>query len=180
LLANRAAGKEPIGSMPRCGHALERQCDRRRGRYRMFKTRAFEALLTRRRQLIEMLTAEKNRRTRAPKVLSRSIDKHIRWLEKRLSGFDDELATMIRDTLPSGTNVMSCCAPRTWGWHRIVQDPTRPPANWENSIASRSPPWQAWLRLTVTAVACAGVVASGDRTRRGQACSVHGDSRGGP
>ncbi len=62
------------------------------------QTQAFEALLTRRRQLVEMLTAEKNRRTRAPKVLYRSMDEHIRWLEKRLGGLDDELGTMIRDT----------------------------------------------------------------------------------
>ncbi len=54
--------------------------------------------VTRRRQLVEMLTAEKNRRARAPKILHRSIDEHIRWLEKRLAGFDDELAEMIRDT----------------------------------------------------------------------------------
>jgi transposase len=45
-----------------------------------------------------MLTAEKNRRSNALKVLHRSIDEHIRWLEKRLSGFDDELAELIRDT----------------------------------------------------------------------------------
>ena len=45
-----------------------------------------------------MLTAEKNRRARAPKILHRSIDEHIRWLEKRLAGFDDELAELIRDT----------------------------------------------------------------------------------
>ena len=37
-------------------------------------TQALEALVTRRRQLIEMLTAEKNRRARAPKVLHRSIE----------------------------------------------------------------------------------------------------------
>jgi transposase len=48
--------------------------------------------------LVEMLTAEKNRRTNAPRVLHRSIDEHIRWLEKRLAGFDDELADLIRDT----------------------------------------------------------------------------------
>src|SRR6266567_8892253 len=59
---------------------------------------ALEALITRRRQLVEMLTAEKNRRSRAPKVLYRSIDEHIRWLEKRLSGLDEELGTMIRGT----------------------------------------------------------------------------------
>ncbi len=59
---------------------------------------ALEALVTRRRQLVEMLTAEKNRRASAPKLLHRSIDEHLRWLEKRLSGLDDELAGLIRDT----------------------------------------------------------------------------------
>jgi Transposase len=44
---------------------------------------AFEALLTRRHQLVEMLTADKNRRTCAPKILYRRIEEHIRWLEKR-------------------------------------------------------------------------------------------------
>jgi hypothetical protein len=62
------------------------------------QAQALEALVTRRRQLVEMLTAEKNRRARAPKVLHRSIDEHIRWLEKRLSGFDDELGQLIRNT----------------------------------------------------------------------------------
>src|ERR1700682_3839876 len=62
------------------------------------QAQALEALVTRRRQLGEMLTAEKNRRANAPKVLHRSIDEHIRWLEKRLSGLDDELAELIRDT----------------------------------------------------------------------------------
>jgi transposase len=62
------------------------------------QAQALDALVTRRRQLVEMLTAEKNRRTRAPKVLHRSIDEHIRWLEKRLAGFDDELAGLIRNT----------------------------------------------------------------------------------
>jgi transposase len=62
------------------------------------QAQALEALVTRRRQLVEMLTAEKNRRARAPKVLHRSIDEHIRWLEKRLSGLDAELAELIRDT----------------------------------------------------------------------------------
>ena len=62
------------------------------------QAQALEALVTRRRQLVEMLTAEKNRRASAPKVLHRSIDEHIRWLEKRLSGLDDELAELIRDT----------------------------------------------------------------------------------
>ncbi len=62
------------------------------------QAQALEALVVRRRQLIEMLTAEKNRRARAPKVLHRSIDEHIRWLEKRLSSLDAELAELIRET----------------------------------------------------------------------------------
>jgi transposase len=62
------------------------------------QAQALEALVTRRRQLVEMLTAEKNRRGRAPKVLHRSIDEHIRWLEKRLSGFDEELGELIHNT----------------------------------------------------------------------------------
>jgi transposase len=60
--------------------------------------RALEAVVVRRRQLVEMLTAEKNRRTSAPKVIQRSLDEHIRWLEKRLAGFDDELSSLIRQT----------------------------------------------------------------------------------
>jgi transposase len=62
------------------------------------QAQALEALVTRRRQLVEMLTAEKNRRARAPKVLHRSIDEHIRWLAKRLADFDDELGELIRHT----------------------------------------------------------------------------------
>jgi len=61
------------------------------------QAQALEALVTRR-QLVEMLTAKKNRRASAPKISRRSIDEHIRWLEKRLSGFDAELAELIRAT----------------------------------------------------------------------------------
>jgi transposase len=62
------------------------------------QAQALEALLMRRSQLVSMLTAEKNRRANSPKVIHRSIDEHIRWLEKKLSGFDEELAGLIRAT----------------------------------------------------------------------------------
>ena len=62
------------------------------------QAQALEAVVNRRRQLVEMLTAEKNRRTNSPKVIHKSIDEHIRWLEKRLSGLDDELAGLVRET----------------------------------------------------------------------------------
>src|ERR1700675_2894140 len=62
------------------------------------QAQALEALVNRRRQLVEMLTAEKNRRANSPKVIHKGIDEHIRWLEKRLSGLDDELAGLVRET----------------------------------------------------------------------------------
>ena len=45
-----------------------------------------------------MLTAEKNRRANSPKVIHKSIDEHIRWLEKRLGRLDEELAGLVRET----------------------------------------------------------------------------------
>ncbi len=62
------------------------------------QAQALAAVVNRRRQLVEMLTAEKNRRANSPKVIHKSIDEHVRWLEKRLAGFDDELAALVRQT----------------------------------------------------------------------------------
>lgn len=54
-------------------------------------TRELAALLTRRRQLVEMLTAEKNRRHTAPDPVRAELDEHIAWLEQRLRRSDDDL-----------------------------------------------------------------------------------------
>jgi len=54
-----------------------------------------DALLTRRRQLLEMLTAEKNRLGFARGPVRRDIVTHIRWLEKRLADVDGDLADAI-------------------------------------------------------------------------------------
>ena len=54
-----------------------------------------DAVLTRRRQLLEMLTAEKNRLGFAPKPLHRGIQAHIRWLERQLDDVTKELAVLI-------------------------------------------------------------------------------------
>ena len=56
------------------------------------------ALAVRRRQLIDMRTAEKNRRSMAPKRMVKEIDKHIAWLEKSLSRIDDDLQETIRNS----------------------------------------------------------------------------------
>lgn len=55
-----------------------------------------EALLTRRRQLVEMITAETHRRGVAPtRDIARQIDRHLRWLERQLQAADDDLNGMI-------------------------------------------------------------------------------------
>ena len=54
-----------------------------------------DAVLTRRRQLLEMLVAEKNRLGFAPKPLHRGIQAHVRWLERQLEDVTKELAGLI-------------------------------------------------------------------------------------
>lgn len=54
-----------------------------------------DAVLTRRRQLLEMLVAEKNRLGFAPRQLHRGIRQHIRWLERQLDDVTAELAAQI-------------------------------------------------------------------------------------
>lgn len=55
------------------------------------ETRGLEALLTRRRQIVEMLTMEKNRLPTAVKAVRRDIAAHIVWLTKRLGDVDGDL-----------------------------------------------------------------------------------------
>src|SRR3989442_1881833 len=60
--------------------------------------RLLDAVLTRRRQLLEMLTAEKNRLGFAPKPLHGGIRQHIRWLERQLEDVTGELATLVEQS----------------------------------------------------------------------------------
>lgn len=60
------------------------------------QTEALSELVTRRRQVVEMITAEKNRRVTASKRVRRDIQAHIRWLEKRLEDLNDEIDELIR------------------------------------------------------------------------------------
>lgn len=56
---------------------------------------AFDALLSRRRQLLEMRTAETNRLHIAPPGVQADLRRHLRWLDRRLAALDTELATQI-------------------------------------------------------------------------------------
>lgn len=61
-------------------------------------TQALAALLERRRQLVEMLTAEKNRLAVASKHVRPSVQQIIRALEKALASTDDEVDRWIRSS----------------------------------------------------------------------------------
>lgn len=58
--------------------------------------RTLDALLTRRRQLIEMLVAERNRLDHESPSVEKSLKQHIRWLEKRLADVDSDLEQTIQ------------------------------------------------------------------------------------
>ena len=59
-------------------------------------TQELAALLTRRRQLLEMLHTERQRRRQAlGRVVRRSLDAHIRWLERQLVDSEAGLAALI-------------------------------------------------------------------------------------
>jgi transposase len=57
---------------------------------------ALDALLTRRRQLVEMLTAERNRLLIARPAVRRDLQQHIRFLERRLREADDDLHRAVK------------------------------------------------------------------------------------
>jgi transposase len=60
--------------------------------------RALQGILTRRRQLLSMLTAEKNRLHSATKPVAKRIAAHLRWLEKELSRTDRDLDGAIKSS----------------------------------------------------------------------------------
>jgi transposase len=54
-----------------------------------------DATATRRRQLLEMLQAERNRQRTARGKLARQIQQHVTWLERQLAALDDDLRHLI-------------------------------------------------------------------------------------
>jgi len=62
------------------------------------EARALAALLTRRRQLVEMLSAEKNRLLSASSSIRKSLRAHITWLERELQRTDTELTATIQQS----------------------------------------------------------------------------------
>jgi len=62
------------------------------------EARALQAILTRRRQILEMLTAEKNRLHVAPEAVTKRIRAHVRWLQKELARVDGELEEAVESS----------------------------------------------------------------------------------
>ena len=62
------------------------------------QTRELRALSDRRRQLLEMLTAEGNRRRTAQDLVKPQIDEHIRWLRAGIDDIDRDLRDLIRSS----------------------------------------------------------------------------------
>jgi transposase len=62
------------------------------------QTQALGALISRRRQIVQMLVAEKNRLGVAPKPVRTDIQKHILWLERHLARLDEELTNTIQQS----------------------------------------------------------------------------------
>jgi transposase len=60
-------------------------------------THALAALVTRRRQILEMIGMERSRLEQAPPTgkITRDLRNHIRWLERRVEDVDDEIGTAI-------------------------------------------------------------------------------------
>lgn len=54
------------------------------------------SLITRRRQIVEMITAEKNRLNTAPKWTSKGIQTNISWLEKCLKKVDKDMKNLLK------------------------------------------------------------------------------------
>jgi transposase len=55
------------------------------------EAQALQAILTRRRQILEMLTAENNRLRMAPEAVAKRIRAHMKWLEKEIERTDRDL-----------------------------------------------------------------------------------------
>lgn len=62
------------------------------------ETQELMDLVSRRRQLVDMITAEKNRLKTARKKVRKNIQEHISWLEKRIQDVDTDLSKRIKQS----------------------------------------------------------------------------------
>ncbi len=58
-------------------------------------TQTLAALVTRRRQVVEMITAERNRRASLPPALQTEVEEHLTWLTERRAKLEGQIAQVI-------------------------------------------------------------------------------------
>jgi transposase len=79
-------------------------------------TRLFDELLKRRRQLVEMLVAERNRMAQAQTSrLRKSIKEHVEWLKKQLRDAENELKVEVSQSPAWDAKVELLEQVRAWG-----------------------------------------------------------------
>ena len=61
-------------------------------------TRQLQALVARRRQIVAMLTAERNRLRRAASPVRPGIERHINWLEQEGADLDQDMGDFLQDS----------------------------------------------------------------------------------
>lgn len=61
-------------------------------------TQELAAMLARRRQIVEMITAEKNRLTRSTSPISQHIQQHIHWLQGELDRLEGDIGQVIQSS----------------------------------------------------------------------------------
>jgi transposase len=62
------------------------------------QTQVLADLVHRRRQLVDMIVAETNRRQRAPTAIARRIDSHVKWMRRELERVDDDIDTTMKSS----------------------------------------------------------------------------------
>lgn len=138
-------------------------------------------LVARRRQLVEMMVAERNRRRSLTRPrLIKGVDRVLAALQHELTALEQDIDQTIRGS-PVWREAEDCSPPsRAWA--------TRPPAPcWPNSpnsaasTESRSPPWPAWPPTIETQAASKASAASpADAPRSAPPStwppSLHGDT----
>ncbi len=62
------------------------------------QTQRLSAILTRRSQVLKMLTAERNRRGSAPEAVRPRIESHIEWLKREMSDIEKDLETAVKES----------------------------------------------------------------------------------
>jgi transposase len=132
---------------------------------------ALDAVLTRRRQLLEMLTAERNRLGLARPPVARRIRTHIRWLQRELADVDRDLGRLIEQSpVWRAQDDLLQSVPE---WARSSVAPCSVSSRSSDaSAANRSRRWSAWPLSPVTAAPFKADASSGAAAPRYARCST--------